>query len=83
MGWISFSLINHKYRYFSNEIIWGARFSQKAVLSRQGNVNIGSFGQKDMDKVIMEKNFPRESAQALAMIEEFEHTEHSKREASV
>ena len=64
------SLLNFTYQHFSEEIIWGARFSQSAVLYRKGNVNIGSIGQRDLDKVILERNFPRESAQTLAMMEE-------------
>ena len=70
------------YRYFSNEIIWGARFSQRAVLKRKGNLNIGSFAQSDIDKVIMERNLPRESAQSLARME-VEGTDDDMSEASV
>ena len=70
------------YQYFSNEIIWGARFSQRAVLKRKGNLNIGSFAQSDIDKVIMERNLPRESAEALARMEE-EGTDDDRSEASV
>ena len=76
------SLFNSKQQYYRDEIIWGARFSQSSVLYRKGNVNIGSFGQRDIDKVIMERNLPRESAQTLAMMEE-DQVVHSKREASV
>ena len=76
------SLFNSKQQYYRDEIIWGARFSQSSVLYRKGNVNIGSFGQRDIDKVIMERNLPRESAQTLAMMEEDQFV-HSKREASV
>ena len=70
------------YQYFSNEIIWGARFSQRAVLKRKGNVNIGSFAQSDIDKVIMERNLPRESAQSLARMEG-EGTDDGRSEASM
>ena len=70
------------YQYFSNEILWGARFSQRAVLKRKGNVNIGSFAQSDIDKVIMERNLPRESAQSLARMEG-EGIDDSMSEASV
>ena len=61
------SLLNFTYQHFSEEIIWGARFSQSAVLYRKGNVNIGSFGQDDINKVILERNPPRQSAQSMAM----------------
>lgn len=71
-----------KTSYISDEIIWGARFSQSAVLVRKGNVNIGSFGQRDLDKVMMERDLPRESAQTLAMMEGDQPVS-IKREASV
>ena len=70
------------YQYFSNEIIWGARFTQRVLLKRKRNVNIGSFAQSDIDKVVMERNFPRESAQALARMEE-QGTDDDRSEASV
>ena len=75
------SLFNSKYKYFNNEIVWGARFSQRAVLYRKGNVNIGSIGQRDLDKVILERNLPRESAQTLDMMEK-EQSGRNRREAS-
>ena len=52
------SLVNSKYQYFSEEIIWGARFSQRAVLYSKAKENIGSMAQRDIDKVIMERNLP-------------------------
>ena len=60
------SLLNFKYQHFSEEIIWGARFSQSAVLNRKGNVNIGSFGHGDINRVILERNLPRQSAESMA-----------------
>ena len=60
------SLLNFKYQHFSEEIIWGARFSQSAVLYRKGNVNIGSFGHGDINRVILERNLPRQSAESMA-----------------
>ena len=70
-------LLNFIYQYFSDEILWGARFSQSAVLCLKGNVNIGSFGQSDIDKVILE-SLPRHSAQAMARMSEsgFSHPHH-------
>ena len=39
------------------------------MLRGKGNVTIGSFASADIDKVITEKNLPRESAETLARME--------------
>ena len=52
------------------------QLGQSLLWCLPGDVNVGSIGQRDMNQVIMDRNFPRESAQTLAMIEveEFDHS---------
>ena len=40
-----------KTSYLSEEIVLASRFSQNAVLLRKEKINIGSYGQEDLDKV--------------------------------
>ena len=56
-----------KTSYLSEEIIWGARFRPVAGLSRSDSLNIGSYGQEDLDTVSLESRTPRQSAESLEL----------------